>query len=473
MSGSTRVTVRALVAAFILCSLAGRVNAVDIGYRLGLAGQSSDNITRAPDDVKRSDWITRYQAALLLNADTPLVTSNTIIGGIYRDYARNIFDDRVDYLVDSQVALHILPQRLIFNFDDYFTRIQINTADPDTPNNQQDTNVMSLGPTINARLGAADLLVLEGRIRDTYYEAYDTDNRAYIASARLQHQQSAVSTTSIGHSLRYIRYDDPVNPTLLARRTTVGYSRAASRITRLSMEYGRTLIENRSQAVDDTTSTTAVINLTRRTSRFSTLTLDARQEVSDASQLLVQNARSRRGQLNILYPGTIFLITQYEAGLRRDTVYGNQAFTLRYREIDFEDIGNQVLAETTSDQNRSTASLTISYNMSGSMQAGLGAYYRKTEYLDTFRTDTDNRLEVWGQRQIRQRLGLRLSYFRRERDSTDPLAEYLENRATISIGYSYAPGQPPGRDPLDFDNIRNSEQRGTRQQRDPFDASAP
>jgi len=434
----------------------GKPSFADIGYQLGLAGESSDNIGRDAADT-RSEWITRYLAALTLNADNRLFTSNTLLQARYNDYKRNIYDDRADYLVNSELVWRILPQRLEFRVDDIFTRVQLNPAEADTPDNQQNTNVVSLGPTMNIRFGDADLLILQGRYSETYYETTDTDNRVHLGNIRYRHRHTPVSTTSLNLTSRVVQYTESnLYPTMWTHRGVLGYARAASRITRLSAEVGRTLIDDRTNPVDNTFSTTGTARLTRRTTRNSILRLEVGREVSDASETLLQDTRQQQPLEDVIAPGALFITSNASARLTRATIYGSQALNLRARKIEFEEIGNQPLTDATSSQRMGSAELNLTYNLTESDRAGIRGRFIKTEYRDTLRTDRDSWLEGWFERQIRKRVALRLGYSRGERDSSNSADEYVENRAMISLSYNYEVGQPE-RSPIDGDGFRDLE----------------
>ena len=459
MSGSIRVAARTGLAVLMVFMAAEQVRAVDMGYSLGLTGESSDNISQEPENSTRSEWITRYQAALFLDADERAFTSHTTLSATYQDFKRNIFEDRVDYLLNSALSWNILPQRLIFNVEELFTRIQINPTGTDTPDNQQNTNVLSLGPTINARMGEVDSLVLEGRYTDSYYEDTDTDNRGLFASSRFRHSLSPVLTTSINYSARVVKYDQPVYPTVITQRATLGYERIASRRTFFSAEVGRAVIDDRSKPADNTFHTIGTARWIRQTTRNSAISLEAGREVSDASQILLEEEiRQQQTGSNVIESGTVFLTSRVGVRFQRSAVSGNQEFRLLGREIEFENPGDLVLTDAISDQRLGSAYVAVSHNLTESSRAGFGGSYSKTEYLDTFRIDRDSTAEAWFQRLIRKRLGVRVTLSRRERSSTNLQEEYVENRAAISIGYNYREGQTE-RDLLNVDGLRVPDRR--------------
>src|SRR6185437_4148968 len=71
----------------------------------------------------------------------------------YRDYLGGAFSNQKVALLSGQANWTVLPQRLDFTVQDFAGVQPLSTLSSDGPDNQQQTNVLVLGPTLYFRLG--------------------------------------------------------------------------------------------------------------------------------------------------------------------------------------------------------------------------------------------------------------------------------------------------------------------------------
>jgi hypothetical protein len=71
----------------------------------------------------------------------------------YRDYSGSTFDNQTLAEVAGQMNWSIIPKRLDFTVQDYAGVEPVNSLAANAPDNQQQTNVVALGPTLHFRVG--------------------------------------------------------------------------------------------------------------------------------------------------------------------------------------------------------------------------------------------------------------------------------------------------------------------------------
>jgi len=433
--GKVAVVVGAYV--FVTSFVIQDVRAVDLDYQLGAATEYSDNIRRSVSGSEEPELILRYRAGLSLVVDNPGFISNTILGATYRDYVRDIFSDRTDYLVNSRTEWNILERRLILHVDDRFARIQTNPAEPDTPNNLQNTNVFSIGPEINVRMGSRDRMVFNARYTDTYYQATSTDNYSLGGSAVYLRQFTPISTLDVRYTAEGMKYDNPVYATVITQEATLGYSREPSTVTRIALRAGGTeVIYRGSSQQQPGWQGTGAFEMSRRVSRQSVLDLLIGREFTEAGRTFIRTPQDQFEQIEATLSGVLFLTSRARARYFRQTSYGSQLLAFRGRKIEYKNLPDITLSDVTSDRDLRGLDAQLVYNLSRARQVGVEGSYTRTDYLDTARIDRDTRGGIWLNHQIRSNLSARLIYSRRERKSSSIPEEYVESRGILALVYN-------------------------------------
>ena len=146
-------------------------HAWEINYALELALGHSDNVNQSSVEptgqsllIPRLDFdVSEDGADLRARAYGQLE---------YRDYLEGAYNNEVRGQLAAIATWMVLPQRLSFDFEDYAAVQPVNVLEPGTPNNQQQTNVFTFGPTFNFRLrptleGEADLRLTNSNASQT------------------------------------------------------------------------------------------------------------------------------------------------------------------------------------------------------------------------------------------------------------------------------------------------------------------
>jgi hypothetical protein len=130
----------------------GAASAAQFDYTLYAGAEHSDNINLSPNDpISQNVLIPGLNFTFLQQGST--VQANVAGNLEYRDYLGNTFGNQLFTQLSGQVNWTVLPQRLDFTVEDYAAVQPISTLTPNTPGNQQQTNVVTLGPTLHFNLG--------------------------------------------------------------------------------------------------------------------------------------------------------------------------------------------------------------------------------------------------------------------------------------------------------------------------------
>jgi hypothetical protein len=96
----------------------------------------------------------------------------------YRDYLGNTFGKQTLGQLTGQVNWTVIPQRLDFTVQEFAGVQPVSTLSSDSPNNQQQTNVLTLGPTLHFLLGDA----LRGQAELRYINSDASRTKAFNSS---------------------------------------------------------------------------------------------------------------------------------------------------------------------------------------------------------------------------------------------------------------------------------------------------
>jgi hypothetical protein len=197
--------------AVVLAALAAAVPAVAdpvLDYSIGLTAEHSDNINYSATDpvsqnllIPRFDFRVDQQGALL---------SASAAGSLeYRDYLGGAFGNELRTLFDGSAAWHISPGRFDWVFQDSAGRQPVNALVADAPNNQQQTNVFSTGPSLRARFGEVTRGQLDLRYTNGYADttsAFNSNRLSAVGS--LLWPLDPADTVSASASSTRVRYTE-------------------------------------------------------------------------------------------------------------------------------------------------------------------------------------------------------------------------------------------------------------------------
>jgi hypothetical protein len=141
----------------------------------------------------------------------------------YRDYLGNTFGKQTLGQLSGQVNWTVIPQRLDFTVQEFAGVQPVSTLSSDSPNNQQQTNVLSLGPTLHFLLGDA----LRGQAELRYINSDASRTKTFNSSRgeaalRLIRDISPTDQLSLNIESQHVNfYDSSGNPNDMVDGITV------------------------------------------------------------------------------------------------------------------------------------------------------------------------------------------------------------------------------------------------------------
>ncbi|MET0935691.1 MAG: outer membrane beta-barrel protein [Luteibacter sp.] len=159
------------------------------------------------------------------------------VGGTlqYNKYLENRFDSQTQTQVSGQANWTVMPDRLDFSVEDYAGIQPVDQLSSDSPDNQQQTNVIVLGPTLRMRFGDAARGQFELRYINSYASKVDEfDSSRGMAAFRLYRDLSP--TDVISGNVEFQRVDFDKQPSSANYDRKEAYVRYTSKLARFDAD---------------------------------------------------------------------------------------------------------------------------------------------------------------------------------------------------------------------------------------------
>lgn len=286
----SRVRVPGLVLAFAVPSVAC---AVQLDYRIDLGFEHNDNVNLSENDPA-SENILEPQLAFGLTQEGATVQA-TANGAIqYRDYLGGEFSDEVRGQLAGHLNWTVLPQRLNFTVEDSLSVQPVNPLQPNTPNNQQQTNVFAVGPTLDFRVGDTMRGEADLRYINSYADKTDQFNSQRAGGAlRLIKDLDPTSTISANVDDEHIKFDNAIGGPDYSRYSAFArYTQTWTKID-LVADLGYSWLNYSGGGFADRDDPLGRATLNWHPSERSTFTLDFAYQFSDAAAGLISTAQAQ------------------------------------------------------------------------------------------------------------------------------------------------------------------------------------
>jgi hypothetical protein len=257
--------------------------AVTFDYQATMGVEHNDNITLSETDPTSTDIL---EPSFGFTVDEQGSTVQASANGFvqYRDFTGGEFSDEFR----SQLAAHlnwaIAPERFNLIVEDYLGVQPINALDPNTPGNQQQSNVFAIGPIFDFRLGET----MRGQAAVSYINSYadktDEFNSQRAAGVlRAIKDLSSISTISANLSDERIDYqNNDVSPDYSRYNLFGRYTRKWSKLD-LVADLGYTWLKYSSNTTDDRDNPLARATVTWHPTERSAFAANFAYQYSDAA----------------------------------------------------------------------------------------------------------------------------------------------------------------------------------------------
>lgn len=387
----------------------------------------SDNIGRVPTN-ETDETIGTVGLELDWTERTRRIRGDAVVDVSYNEYMDDTYDSEVLGTANGTLSLAIVPETLQWVFQDSFGQAQSDPFAAASPTNREDLNYFSTGPGLTVRLGSTGFGRVFGRWSTTTYEESPLDSERTSGGVAFGRRASPRSELSLNAVTESVDFDQPFNTDFDRDSVFVGWELDASR-TLIDAQLGYTWLER--DGADKTGNALANIVVTRDLTASSVLALTLGTQLGDAGDSLRSELEgSVVGSGGTQITATADPFENRLASLEWRYSRGRTGFSAgaSWSEEDYE---------TQTQLNRTTYSYVASFTrrLAGTVDFEIRATLENEEF-ENVNLDADElgfgavlNWRAW------RTLGLRLTAERYDRDTSNGLGEYQENRAFLTLAY--------------------------------------
>jgi len=399
---------------------------------VGIGAEYTDNAKLTPDNQVNELINIGYVGARLFEDKGALTyEANTSYNNL--NYTQDTYKDQRFFNLAAIADWAMIKDRFNWTLKDYYSQLPINSLDPNTPNNIQDSNAFIFGADINYPVSARNSFSLSPYYGQYYYEDLATDNKQQSLQLSWNYQMYRLTSIGLNLGARHIDYTETDNSGNTIQDTTFTDAGIVVIGKRLRSNYSISLGANGvKRAGADFTSGFAgnlywLSELSSR-SQFETL---LSTELTDTSTVVLNSIEDPiNGN-----PGDVQITTDVIrnslfnlAYLRNDNVFNSRVWA-NYQKIKYSESPlSNVIRDFGVQLNRPVTQLLT-----------FGAYfnYNHTKQLDT--TRVDKRYTVGGnlQYKLTRKMSSVVDVKYRTKDSTDATLEYNEFSVFASLVYGF------------------------------------
>ena len=371
----------------------------------------------------------------------------------YRDYLGGHFNNQTQAQLAGQANWTLLPQRLDFTVKDYASIQPIDSLVSNAPNNQQQTNVLLVGPTLRFRLG--DTLKGQGELR--YIDSHAQKTKSFNsqrgqAALRLIKDLNPTDQLSVNLETQRINFASNAGSPNYSRDELFG--RYVSRLARFDLD----AIVGWSKLDFDRTATQAIssplvrVSVTWRPSERNTLSIMAARQYSDAAQGMLQQSGRTTGDIgggmgvagmgsgggggggSSTNTGSAVVNSQVYLERRLELTYSLQTERLllwvspTYHKLSYSN-------DPTFNQTGRGGRAGLQYQLRPLLALSASAGYETATYQTLDRRDKSFDYDVSLTRQWTSHWSTRFSFLRQQRNSNIPNQGFRENQIYFGVAF--------------------------------------
>jgi hypothetical protein len=408
--------------------LAGAAESADYtgSVRAGLS--VSDNIRRTADmKIDETTAIAGFDFGAITQSRTINLNLNASFD--YLDYLDDSYDAEWVGGLSGSAIFSLVEERLRWVVQENFGQQLRNPFQPARPDNREDINHFSTGPTINFLTGGRNSLVLDARYSLVSYEERPADNDRLSGTLSFGRELSRDSSVSFNVSGTRVEYDESLlfapyeGHSAYLKYETTGSQNA------LGVNLGYNEIERQGNEGDGIL---ARLSWTRTISANSKLSLTGGSRYSDQGDIfrLLQENSTRLGDTFDAADSTApfrnnYLALRYSLNRERYSI----ATALTFDQEDYEGgLGR--------DRDQFGGMLNLRREVSRTVYAGARVQFKRRDYKYEGRSDDDLTLAINAGYRFSEGFDVSLSYQHFRRNSDVANADFTENRAYLRASYT-------------------------------------
>jgi hypothetical protein len=281
---------------------------------------------------------------------------------------------------NGRVSLGIVPERILWVFEEAFSQGVSNGLQPATPGNTQSINNFSTGPDFIFRFGDSMSARLSGRYTNVWYQDTLGDNNRYKGELSLEHQLSARGSIGLVGNVESVKFTEPgVGPDYDKYEGYLTY-RAEGVRTRLTLDAGYTEISG-GNVIDN--GPLVRLSIDRRVSPSSRVILRGGYEYNDSGSVVAARPPLGTGGNpgNLLSTPEPYQDSYGSLGWGFERVRTKLALEASYHDENY-------VATSLNDRTRLEFSGRASHDLNSQLALILSARYSKDDY-QTLNADYD------------------------------------------------------------------------------------
>jgi hypothetical protein len=343
-------------------------------------------------------------------------------------YLQGAYSNQVIGRFDVSAQVALIPERVTWVLTESFGQSQIDPLLPLVPTNLQNINYVATGPDAALRFGPTVFLDLSARYVKTTYQTQPFDNNAALASAALGLALSAQSSISINGSFERMLFANTEVNTDFDRSSAYAHYEVHGARTDLTANLGVTKVDQGSQSL---TGPDAKLQLSRKLSSVSKLTLTVGRDITDASTAFANLQSGAIG--GIVTASAALSLNNYTA------TYGSVAWEYSRNRTTIALSGtwekDSYDGQPLQDLTRDSAEFRVERKLSSVLTAQLLGRVFRNDYTNTDFSETDGLAGAALIFREGRGLEIKLRYDHASRVVSGVGSGYHENRAFLTIGY--------------------------------------
>jgi Putative beta-barrel porin 2 len=410
---------------------AAPIHAAQVESGVGLSILHNSNIRRVETEPQ-SEWTEALIVGLSFRENTADLTANVLAQLERRHFVRNTFSDDSTGFVDGAAIWTILPRRLAWNIEDTFRQVLLDITAQDTPTNRAKSNSLNTGPDFTFPLSSTNSAVIGGRYGRFDIENSINDNKRYKAYARGLHALSPQTKISLNFEATRVFFEPGAQPyPEVLKRDWFGRFENRSATNSAVVDLGTSKVtQYGGQDLDR--GRIARLALSEALSSQSTVSLGLSNEFSDTFSDLVAgvgaSSAPREGGV-VTAAGDLYHSRRNDLGYLNKGGQFEYALQVNRRQVDF--------ATLDQDYHERGGTFLLAWLYSGAVQFAASALYnRRTFDSNLAREDKDRNFGAHLTYRLNRNVTITMEAGRAERNSTVPLASFVDRRVMLLMGYS-------------------------------------
>lgn len=387
----------------------------------------SDNIARTPQN-EIDETITTVGFDFGVVEQTRKMDLNIRSNVDYLNYTDGTFDSEWIGGLNGLAIFSLVDERLSWIVQDTFGQSLFDPLQPSRPNNRENVNFFTTGPTLSLMLASRNPIVFDLRFSKVNYEIRDSDNDRLSAAVSVGREIKRASTVSLNLDAARIEYDNGITPPVERYEAFVRYETTGN-LSTLGFDLGYNEIEFGGNNGDGIL---ARVDYTRQTSANGNFRVSGGSRYSEQGDIfnfirdLTNNLTETSDITDSPAPfRNNFVFLLYGLDQERYSI----TTSLDWNQEDYDDgQGN--------DRDIFRGNLGFQREVSRTVFAGANIRFVRREFKDLDRRDDDLTLGLDVGYRFSVGFDVTFGYRHFQRNSTTSGADFTENRALIRLSYT-------------------------------------